>query len=65
MGQGLHHDVHLFYQIHRDRLTEASISYDDVIHAMGLVSVIAADGASWSCAQVTQALLRLCCTAVG
>lgn len=38
IGQGLHHDVQLFYKIHSDVLTAAQITYDDVVHAMGLVS---------------------------
>ena len=37
VGDGLHHDVQLFYRRHADLLTAAGISYDDVTHALGLV----------------------------
>eukprot|EP00775_Hariotina_reticulata_P008454 gene8454-8638_t len=37
MGTGLHQDLQLFSRIHAARLQEADISYEDLVHAMGLI----------------------------
>lgn len=38
IGTGLHQDLQVFSQIHSARLQRAGLSYEDLIHAMGLVS---------------------------
>lgn len=38
MGKGMHADLRGFYELHKDELTAANITPEDVAHALGLVS---------------------------
>lgn len=38
MGEGMHSDVKLFCELHKDVLSAANIGFDEVAHALGLVS---------------------------
>lgn len=37
MGEGMHSDLKIFYDMHKEVLAAAGISYDHVVHALGLV----------------------------
>lgn len=37
IGRGLHHDLSMFYRLHADTLAAAGLSYDHLVHVMGLV----------------------------
>lgn len=37
MGQGMHADLRAYYDMHKEVLTAANVSYDGVVHALGLV----------------------------
>jgi hypothetical protein len=38
MGEGMHSDLKQFCTMHQAALTAANVTYDDVVHALGLVS---------------------------
>jgi hypothetical protein len=38
MGEGMHADLKQFCDMHLAALTAANVTYDDVVHALGLVS---------------------------
>lgn len=37
IGHGLHHDLRVFQRLHASQLADAGITYDDLVHAMGLL----------------------------
>jgi len=51
MGQGMHADLRAYYDLHKEVLTAANISYDDVVHALGLVR----QGADRACSRTSTA----------
>ena len=63
MGQGIKEDVTKFCELHKDILTAAKLSADDVTHALGLVS-LHTHGSSVSktqqCSFTLQCLLTKC-----
>lgn len=41
MGEGMHADLKQFCDMHQAAITAANVTYDAVVHALGLVSATA------------------------